>query len=50
MIMTEQQREVYMLLCMTGRNGEAEQYRLKCEVVGGNETELSVNEEDIDAG
>lgn len=29
--MTESQREVYMLLCMTGRVDEATEYRKQCE-------------------
>ena len=29
--MIERQREIYMLLCMTGRSEEAEQYSAKCD-------------------
>ena len=30
-MMTEKQRETYMLLCMTGREHEATEFRDKCE-------------------
>lgn len=29
--MTDNQREIYMLLCMAGRTQEAEEYKVKCE-------------------
>lgn len=29
--MTEQERGIYLLFCMTGRNEEAEEYRKRCE-------------------
>jgi hypothetical protein len=50
MTMTEQQREVYLLLCMSGRNGEAEQYKAKCEIACMDETELAAKDEDENAG
>lgn len=29
--MTDNQRSIYLLLCMAGRTQEAEEYRMKCE-------------------
>ena len=43
--MTEQQRGVYMLLCITGQFKEAEEYRLKCNSESDSTDEPSPEEE-----
>ena len=36
--MTENQRGIYLMLCMAGRTQEAEEYRAKCEAAEAAET------------
>ena len=38
--MTENQRGIYLMLCMAGRTQEAEEYRAKCEDAEEEETVL----------